>query len=386
MNNGQLTWYQRGQLWLRLGLRLLLLLLGVLLLWKFGGWVLSLLAPFVLAVVVAAALDPLVRWGQRRLGWNRRVLTMLLLLLLLGVAGGVLFWLGQMLVSEAVSLVNNWDALLAAAMEQVQNLDALLERLAAMLPVELAKPEKSLLDWLIGLVPTTLPQVGDLASFAGAKAAALSYFVVALVFFFMATYFLTADWPDLRQRVIASMDPRLRRFCGQVRTTALAAFGGYLRAELLLSVGVFAILAVGFVVTRQSYALLLALGLSVLDFIPIVGSGTVMVPWAVIALFLGDYPAAIRMMAIWGVIAMFRRVMEPKFVGDQTGLSPILSLVSIYVGMRLAGVWGMILAPILVLVCQNLAQIGLFSGVRRDLSTAADDIASILAGSQNEPS
>lgn len=178
----------------------------------------------------------------------------------------------------------------------------------------------------------------------------------------------------------------MRRFCGQVRTTALAAFGGYLRAELLLSVGVFAILAVGFVVTRQSYALLLALGLSVLDFIPIVGSGTVMVPWAVIALFLGDYPAAIRMMAIWGVIAMFRRVMEPKFVGDQTGLSPILSLVSIYVGMRLAGVWGMILAPILVLVCQNLAQIGLFSGVRRDLSTAADDIAAILAGSQNEPS
>ena len=123
--------------------------------------------------------------------------------------------------------------------------------------------------------------------------------------------------------------------------------------------GVFAILAVGFVVTRQSYALLLALGLSVLDFIPIVGSGTVMVPWAVI---------------------------EPKFVGDQTGLSPILSLVSIYVGMRLAGVWGMILAPILVLVCQNLAQIGLFSGVHRDLNAAADDIASILAGSQDEPS
>ena len=95
--------------------------------------------------------------------------------------------------------------------------------------------------------------------------------------------------------------------------------------------------------------------------------------------------AAIRMMAIWGVIAMFRRVMEPKFVGDQTGLSPILSLVSIYVGMRLAGVWGMILAPILVLVCQNLAQIGLFSGVHRDLNAAADDIAAILSGAKDEP-
>ena len=169
-----------------------------------------------------------------------------------------------------------------------------------------------------------------------------------------------------------------------MRTTALAAFGGYLKAELLLSVGVFAILAVGFVLTRQSYALLLALGLAALDFIPIVGSGTVMVPWAVISLIMGDYPTAIRMMVIWGIIAMFRRVMEPKFVGDQTGLSPVLSLVSIYVGMRLGGVGGMILAPIAVLVFLNLAQAGLFSGIHRDLSIAMDDIAAILDGAKED--
>ena len=110
----------------------------------------------------------------------------------------------------------------------------------------------------------------------------------------------------------------------------------------MLSVGVFFILLVGFILTRQSYGLLLALGLAVLDFIPIVGAGTVMVPWAVIALFTRDYVTAVNLMLIWGVIALFRRVMEPKFVGNQTGLSPILSLFSIYVGMKIAGVLGMI--------------------------------------------
>ena len=384
MNNqktGQLTWQARGNLWLRLGLRLMLALLGLLLLRNFGGWVLSLLAPFLLALCVSAALDPLVRWLQRRLHWSRGLSAMLLML---GAAGGLMFWLGQVLVSEVISLADNWDALLAAAVEQVKNLDAMLERLAAMLPVELAKSDESLLDWLIGLVPTTLPQMGDLASFAGAKAAALSYFLLAAVFFALATYFLTADWPGFRSRLVDRLSPRLRRFGSQVRTTALAAFGGYLKAELLLSVGVFAILAVGFVLTRQSYALLLALGLAALDFIPIVGSGTVMVPWAVISLIMGDYPTAIRMMVIWGIIAMFRRVMEPKFVGDQTGLSPVLSLVSIYVGMRLGGVGGMILAPIAVLVFLNLAQAGLFSGIHRDLSTAMDDIAAILDGAKED--
>ena len=81
MNNqktGQLTWQARGNLWLRLGLRLILALLGLLLLRNFGGWVLSLLAPFLLALCVSAALDPPVRWLQRRLHWSRGLSAMLL--------------------------------------------------------------------------------------------------------------------------------------------------------------------------------------------------------------------------------------------------------------------------------------------------------------------
>ena len=115
-----------------------------------------------------------------------------------------------------------------------------------------------------------------------------------------------------------------------------------------------------------------------MDFIPIIGAGTVMVPWAFVALFTGDFTAAVELMAIWGVIALFRRVMEPKFVGNQTGLSPILSLFSIYVGMKIAGVLGMILGPICTLVILNLAGLGIFDGIRADLSAAAADLAAIL--------
>ena len=103
-----------------------------------------------------------------------------------------------------------------------------------------------------------------------------------------------------------------------------------------------------------------------------------MVPWAVIALFTRDYSTAVSVMVIWGAVALFRQLAEPKFVGNQTGLSPILSLVSIYTGMRLAGVAGMILGPILTLVVLNLAGLGLFHGIRMDLAAAAADIAAIL--------
>ena len=138
--------------------------------------------------------------------------------------------------------------------------------------------------------------------------------------------------------------------------------------------GVFFILLGGFLLVGQNYALLLALGLAILDFIPIIGSGTVMVPWAVVALFTRDFSTAVYLMVIWGVVAMFRRVAEPRFVGDQTGLSPILSLVGIYVGMKVAGVAGMILGPILILV-----GLGIFQGFWMDVTAAARDITAILS-------
>ena len=143
--------------------------------------------------------------------------------------------------------------------------------------------------------------------------------------------------------------------------------------------GVFFILLVGFFLIHQPYGLLLALGLAIMDFIPIIGAGTVMVPWAVIALFMGDFQTAVELMVIWGIIALFRRVMEPKFVGDQTGLSPILSLMSIYVGMKLGGVLGMILGPTILLICLNLAAMGIFRGLRLDLTAAGQDVLAILS-------
>ena len=81
---------------------------------------------------------------------------------------------------------------------------------------------------------------------------------------------------------------------------------------------------------------MLAAALAILDFIPILGSGTVMVPWAVVDLLLGEFRHAVGLMAVWGMVALFRQIGEPKALGDQTGLPPLLSLASVYVGMKLA--------------------------------------------------
>ena len=380
MTNKQLTWRQRGALWLRLGIRLVLAALAVWSAARFGRPLLSLFAPFLFALAAAASLNPLVKKLQKALGWNRQALTLLLLLLLFGLLGGGLALLVYAAAGQLVSLVQNWSGLL----EQLQSVLDQLEELAAhfltLVPPQVTEIARSagddLFQWLSEAVPAALAGLG---MEAGERAMGLPAFCVAVVIFVMATFFLTADYPYLRSRYVQHLDEGLLRFLSQLRSTALGAFGGYVKAELLLSVGVFFILLAGFFLIRQPYGLLLALGLAVMDFIPIIGAGTVMVPWAFIDLFTGDLPAAAALMSIWGVIALFRRVMEPKFVGDQTGLSPILSLVSIYVGMKLAGVLGMVFGPVVLLVVLNLAGMGMFRGLRLDLEEAARDITAILS-------
>ena len=380
MERKQLTWPQRGQLWLRLGIRLGLAALAVWLVIKLGRPLLSLFAPFLFALMFAAMLNPPVKNLQRLLGWNRQALTLLLLLLLFGLIGGGLALLVYAAAGQLLSLAQNWSGLLDSLQGVADQLEEFFAHILTLVPPQVTELAESMGDslfqWLREVAPTAL---GNLGLEAGERAMALPGFLVALVIFVMAAFLLTADYPYLRSRWVQCLDEGLLRFLSQLRTTALGAFGGYVKAEFLLSVGVFFILLVGFFLIRQPYGLLLALGLAVMDFIPIIGAGTVMVPWAFVALFTGDFSAAAELMAIWGVIALFRRVMEPKFVGDQTGLSPILSLVSIYVGMKLAGVLGMVFGPVVLLVVLNLAGMGMFRGARLDLEAAARDIAAILS-------
>lgn len=380
MNNKQLTWSQRGKLWLRLGIRLGLAALGVWLAVKFGRPLLSLFAPFLFALAAAVLLNPLVKKLQRALGWNRQVLSAALLLLLFGLIGGGAALLIYAAAGQLMSLLQNWSGLLDNLQAVMNQLEALFARFLTLAPPQITEIAENagdrLFQWLSDAAPAVLAGWG---MEAGERAMALPSFLVALVIFVMAAFLLTADYPYLRSRAVQHLDEGVLGFLGQLRATALGAFGGYLKAEFLLSVGVFFILLAGFFLIRQPYGLLLALGLAVMDFIPIIGAGTVMVPWAFIDLFTGDLASAAALMAIWGVIALFRRVMEPKFVGDQTGLSPLLSLVSIYVGMKLAGVAGMIFGPVALLVLLNLAGMGMFRGLRLDLAAAARDVAAILS-------
>lgn len=379
MQQGELSWRDRGRLWMRLGIRLALAALLILFFRYLIPPLLRLFMPFVLALVVAWLLNPLIKGLQKRLGLSRGVISLLLILLGFAAVGGVLFGLGYSLFSEVSSLLDNWQGIWQSLQDGITAVGDALEKLLAYLPSEMEHFVNENMDRLTtalnNWVSAVMPAIG---ARAGNFAMSIPAFVVALIVFIMGAYFITADYPHYRFLVTDRMPSGVRDFFSHVKHTALGAFAGYVRAEVIISIGVFAILLVGFLLIRQPYAVLLALLLAVLDFIPIIGSGTVMVPWAILDLMTGNWFHAVGLMVVWGIICVFRRVAEPKAVGSQTGLSPILSLVSMYVGMQLAGVLGMILGPVLFLVVLNVCRTGIFDGLAADLSLAVRDTAAIL--------
>ena len=384
MEHTQLSWRQRGQLWLRLGLRGALTLGAAALVVWVGLPLASLLSPFLCALVLAWVLNPAVRWLQRKTNLSRKALSMVLVVLVFAVIGGILFGLGWVAVDQVRLLFDNrqslLDGLLDGLVGVVNSVGGWLEGLGGLVPQGVLTTSEDLMNTLVRWVQG-LDFSGWLTEMAGhapSMVTNVSNFAVALVVFMMGSYFITGDYPRLRFELTDRVPMVARDFCRSVKNIFMSAFGGYVKSQLILSAGVFAILSIGFFLMGQPYGLLLAFGLSVLDFIPIIGSGTVMVPWAVVDMILGQYGEAAALMAVWGVIALFRQLAEPKILGNQTGLSPILSLVGIYVGMKAGGVLGMVVGPLLLLVCINLAKLGIFRPVLDDLALAASDISAIL--------
>jgi len=382
-----LTWPQRGRPWLRTGIRLVGVIVAILLVIYALPPLLSLFLPFVLGLIVAWLLNPLVRWLHRKLSISRKVISLVVIILIFCIIGSILYGLIWAAVGEVRTLVENWGSVTDALVGILDNVNQWLHGLERFLPQKMTLDVDGVFDALAGWLEG-LDVSGWLTRMAGKAPNVVSKvtgFAIAAVVFLMASYFITGDYPRLRFLVTDRVPAHARELCGNIKTIFMEAFGGYIRSQLILTLGVFIILAVGFAVTGQSYGLVLAGVFAVMDFIPIIGSGTAMVPWIVVDVITGRYSHAIGFAVIWGLVAVFRRVAEPKVLGDQTGLSPILSLVGIYAGMRLAGVAGMIFGPMIILVFLNLVKLGIFRPAASDLRMAAADVRAILKESHHKP-
>ena len=134
----------------------------------------------------------------------------------------------------------------------------------------------------------------------------------------------------------------------------LEAIGGYVKAQCIIIGVIMVICVVGFFVAGTPYATVIGIGTGILDALPVLGTGLVIVPWAIVEIVRGEYLTALILGLTYGACALTREVLEPRLVGKRLGLFPILVLMSVYVGVKVYGAAGILLGPLSLLVIQEL--------------------------------
>ena len=155
------------------------------------------------------------------------------------------------------------------------------------------------------------------------------------------------------------LPPPWRTRLGRVAGGLREALGGWLKAQGLLMLITFGELAAGFLLLRVELSLLLAGLVALVDALPVFGTGTVLLPWAVLALLGGDVRMSVGLLVLYSVISLVRSLLEPRLVGARVGLPPLAALVCMYVGFQALGVLGMLLAPLAAVLARQLWDSGL---------------------------
>lgn len=334
---------------------LLLLLGGLTAAFLAGRYLLPPAMPFLLGLLLALASEPLAKPLQQRLRLPRVLaaamgVTALLLLLVLGVVvlltvllrqlgalAGVLPELTQAVTQGLATLQGALLGLCRAAPDALEpTLTALVTGLFSGGSALLERAASALL----GLAANILGKVPN---------GALGFFTTLL-----SAFLFSAKLPALKQWLSQKIPPDriqpLRDQLAGVRQTV----SGWLKAQLRLMGVTFTILCLGFALLRIRHGYLWAILVAVIDAIPLLGTGSVLLPWAVLCLLRGETVQAVGLVGLFATAALTRSVLEPKLLGKHLGLDPLMALIALYLGLRLWGVWGMVLAPMAAVTVRQL--------------------------------
>ena len=348
-----------------LGVAVAVLLLVVILLPR----LLVFFMPFVVAGIISMIASPLVRFFEEKIKLKRKWGSAFVIIVVIALVVLVLYLVGSKLIEEGMGLLGAlpemWDSMKEDLAGVGESLDGLFEKLPLDTQQAIANLGNQVGEFMAGLFerigPPTITAAGN---FAKQLPSVLIGIIMCLLasYFFVADRYLIGSW--IRKYTPASIMSRY----DMVRRSILKSVGGYFKAQLKIEVWMYLLLVVGLSVLRVDYVLLIALGIAFLDLLPFFGTGTVMVPWALIKIFSGDYKMAIGLLIIWGGGQLARQIIQPKIVGDSIGVAPIPTLFLLFIGYKLGGVIGMIIAVPLGMLLSTMYQEGVFDTTRNSIA------------------
>lgn len=325
-------------------------------------------APFVAGWVIALIAGPLVRFFEEKVKIKRKVGGAFVIVVVIGLVVFLLYLIGAKLIDQLIGLIGSlpemWRGMEADFNNIGRNMGVLLEKLPS-----------DIQDGLLDFAGTIGSYLGDFfgrigtptITAAGNFAKQLPAIFIGVIMALLSAYFFVAEREQINEWFRAHMPAGVQLRYRMMRESIAKSVGGYFRAQFKIEIWMYFLLVIGFAILGVNYSALIALGIACLDFLPFFGTGTVLIPWAIIKILTMDYKVAIGLLIMWGGGQLARQIIQPKIVGDSMGVPPIPTLFLLYIGYKAGSVIGMIIAVPLGILLYTMYQQGAFDTTKNSI-------------------
>lgn len=343
-------------------------LLKVLLIVFMGPELVRFFLPVIVAWVIAQLANPLVRFLEKHLHIVRKHSSF-------GIIAGAIFLIVLacyyaivLLVSQASGFIERLPVYYEALVQGTDRIAENLQGLATRISPDMRERIAELTEYLISNLGQIVSGLGgSTVEAAGNAAKNIPSMLISFIFVLLFSYFFIAQRERMHRIVRNAVPEHTRQQIHLIWMNMKSAVGGYFRAQFKIMGIVGVILGAGFLVMRIDYGLLLALVIAVLDFLPMLGTGTALIPWALFCALSDALPRAMGLLVLYGVTQVTRQLIQPKMVGDSIGVDTLTTLFLMFVGYRLYGILGMIIAIPAGLILIQFYEAGAFENVIKNV-------------------
>lgn len=330
-------------------------------------YLLTWLAPFIIGFIIAAVFNPAIRVLEKRLRIGRKAIASIVVVL--GYA--VIVSLLALLLIQVITILKRLFTQLPHYFENqilptLMQLDFRLDSVIT-LPPEWQEQVSSIQQ---SITSGLMDSIGTLSSSGLSLVTNITRgvpgFLVSLVFTILASFFFSFQYDKAKRFIYLQLPEKARVLAQAVKSTLVDTILRYLRGYVKIMLITFVELSIGLSVLGVRNAIPIAFGISMFDILPVLGTGGIVLPWAVFSLLTKNYFLGIGLLVLYAAVTIIRNFIEPKIIGDQLGLNPIVTIISIYLGFVWIGVGGMILMPITVQILLTLHRKGIIRIYRED--------------------
>ncbi len=320
--------------------------------------------PFVIAIVISAIANPMVKFLEKRVKIVRKAGSVIIIVLVLAAVIGLLWGLIAFIYNEVTGLLEDTQSLQNQLNGIIDSFTEKLKSVMNTLPFKNTEETDQsafdpIRDYINNLNVADLLGKLNLSSLKGGFSGTADVILI-IIMSILAAYFMIAEHDNLINRLQNLVPKSLVDYFDMISYNFRRAVGGYIKVQLKLMLVIMFIIFVGFLLLKIDYAFLLALLIAFLDFLPVFGTGTVIWPWIVVDLINGNYTQAIFLFVIYIICQIVKQVLQPKMVGDSIGMNPLATLFFMYTGYKMGGFIGMIIGIPIGMILISLYEAGVF--------------------------